>query len=87
LFYDLIGAARIPAEYKECVLYQQDCFFPVVILQAIYHSLSKIRPTPFSLKVTAKGQLLLKSTPTQQTKIICSSMHSDEIHSVHVYVG
>ena len=42
---------------------------------------------PFSPKVIAKGHLLLKSRPTQQTKIICSSMHSDEIHSVHVCVG
>jgi len=25
-FYVLIGAARIPAEYKECVLNQPDCF-------------------------------------------------------------
>ena len=42
---------------------------------------------PFLLKVIAKGHLLLESTPTQQTKIICSSMHSDEIRSVHVCVG
>jgi len=26
LFYDLIGAAKIPAEYKECVLNQPDHF-------------------------------------------------------------
>ena len=37
----------------------------------------------FLLKVIAKGHLLLESTPTQQTKIICSSMHSGEIR---VYV-
>jgi len=29
---------------------------------------------PFLLKVIAKGHSLLESTPTQQTKIICSSM-------------
>ena len=57
-------------------------------------SLSKIRPPlkiapfpSFSLKVIAKGHLLLESMPTQQTKIICSNVHSDEIHSVHVCVG
>ena len=42
---------------------------------------------PFLLKVIAKGHLLLESMPTQQTKITCSSMHSDEIRSVHVCVG
>ena len=26
LFYDLIGTGKIPAEYKECVLNQPDCF-------------------------------------------------------------
>jgi len=34
--------------------------------------------------LAAKGPLLLESMPTLQTKIICSSMHSDEIRSVHV---
>jgi len=55
---------------------------------------SKIRPLqkiyahpPFSLKAIAKGHLLLESTPTKQTEIICSSIHSDEIRSVHVCVG
>ena len=47
----------------------------------------KYAHSPFSLKVIAKGHLLLESMPTQQTKIICSSMHSDEIRSVHVCVG
>jgi len=43
---------------------------------------------PFSLKVFAKDHLLLESMPTQQTKIVlCSSMHSDKICSVHVCVG
>ena len=42
---------------------------------------------PFSLEVVAKCHLLLESTLTQQTKIICSSMQSDEISSVRsVYV-
>jgi len=39
---------------------------------------------PFSLKVIAKGHVLLESMPTQQTKKICSSMHIDEIRSVHI---
>jgi len=34
------------------------------------------------MQVIAKGHLLLKITPTQQTKILCSSMHNDEICSV-----
>jgi len=37
---------------------------------------------PFSQKVIAKGDLLLKSMPTQHTKIIGSSMRNDEICSV-----
>ena len=37
---------------------------------------------PFLLQVIAKGPLLLKSMPTQQTKIICSSMHNHETCSV-----
>ena len=49
--------------------------------------LRKYAHPPFSLKVIAKGHLLLKSTPTKQTEIICSSIHSDEIRSVHVCVG
>jgi len=36
LFDDLIGAAKIPAEYKECVLNQPDRFSARVILQAIH---------------------------------------------------
>ena len=49
-----------------------------------YAHLRKYAYPPFSLKVIAKGHLLLESTPTQ---LICSSMHSDEIRSVHVCVG
>ena len=47
------------------------------ILHNTYCSLSKRCPPPFSLKVFAKGHLLLESMPTQQTKIIiCSKMFS-----------
>jgi len=41
-------------------------------------------PPPSLLTLIAKGDLLLESTPTQKAEIICSSMHSDEIRSVHV---
>ena len=34
---------------------------------------------PFSLKVIAKGHLLLKNMPAQQIKIICSSVHSNTV--------
>ena len=40
-----------------------------------------------SFWLKAKGHLLLESTPTQQTKMVCSSMQSDEICSVHVCVS
>jgi len=50
LFYDLIGAAKIPAEYKECVLNQPDRF-------SVCYTASD---THAGLKVWEHGQPLFK---------------------------
>ena len=64
-----------------CVVYQILCI--TVVSQKYTHPRKYAHP-PFLLQVIAKSHLLLKSTPTQQTEIICSSMHNDKIFSVCV---
>ena len=67
----------------QCTKLQFGCEFT----QNVYTVASqKYAHPPFPLKVIAKGHLLLESTPTQQNKIICSSINGDEICSVHVYI-
>jgi len=51
-------------------------------ISGIYRSILEIRPP--HVFATRRTVSLLRGTPTKQTKIICSSMHNDEICSVCV---
>ena len=75
-----------PCDFELACLKKEKSSELILAIWQFSHPQKCAHPT-FLLKVIAKGHLLLKCMPTKQTKIICSSMHSDKIRSVHVCVS